>query len=87
MDVLLGVRLRPGVSPRRYLTLRGGAALFRVNQAIGPKMQRAFAGAVASIGVEQYAFGALFNLDVRYSLIGSGPTEIAMLFGASFTGP
>jgi hypothetical protein len=52
----------------------------------GTERQRAFVGPVAAIALEQYAFGAfLFNVDVRYGLIGSGPSEIALLVGASIS--
>jgi hypothetical protein len=86
MDFMAGVRFRPGVSPLRYLALRGGVELFRSNELIAPTNQRAFVGPVAAAAFEQYAFGAfLFNVDVRYGLIGSGPTEIAVLAGASIS--
>jgi len=86
MDFMAGIRFRPGVSPTRYLALRGGVELFRTNELIAPTNQRAFVGPVAAAAFEQYAFGAiLFNVDVRYGLIGSGPTEIAALVGASIS--
>lgn len=86
MDFMAGMRFRPGVSPKRYLALRGGVELFRSNELIAPANQRAFVGPVAAAAFEQYAFGAfLFNVDVRYGLIGSGPTEIAVLAGASIS--
>lgn len=86
MDLMAGVRIRPGTNPRRYVALRGGVELFRANQLIAPDNQRAFVGPVAAAAVEQYAFGAfLFNVDVRYGLIGSGPSEIAILAGASIS--
>ncbi len=50
-------------------------------------MQRAFAGVAASVGFEQYALGLLFDLDIRVSQIGTGPTFIAVMFGAGKTGP
>jgi len=83
MDFMAGLRIRPGSDPRRYLALRGGVELFRSNQVI-ERDQRAFVGPVAAAAFEQYAFGAfLFNVDVRYGLIGAGPAEIALLVGAS----
>lgn len=87
MDLTLGVRVRPGVDPSRYVTLRAGGELFRANQQIPPKNERAFFGPIASIGLEQYAFGILFDVDVQYGMIVNGPTEIALLVGASITGP
>jgi hypothetical protein len=88
MDFLAGLRLRPGESRRRYLALRGGVELLRANEPIQPDGQRAFVGPVADAAIEQYAFGAvLFNVDVRYGLIGSGPAEIALLVGASISVP
>jgi hypothetical protein len=87
MDLLLGLRLRPGTNLSRYLTLRGGGELLRANQVVPPQRHRAFAGAVASIGLDQYAYGFLFNLDVRISQIGTGPTIVALMFGAGKTGP
>jgi hypothetical protein len=66
--------------------LRGGVELFRTNEVIAPDNQRAFVGPVAAAAIEQYAFGLLmFNLDVRYGLIGSGPSEVAVLVGASIS--
>jgi hypothetical protein len=88
MDFMAGLRIRPGSNPRRYLALRGGVELFRSNEGIQPDNQRAFVGPVAAAAIEQYAFGAfLFNVDVRYGLIGSGPAEIALLVGASVSVP
>jgi hypothetical protein len=84
VDFMAGVRIRPGVNPRRYLALRGGVELFRSNELIAPTNARAFVGPVAAAALEQYAFGIImFNVDVRYGLIGSGPSEIAVLAGAS----
>lgn len=87
MDVMLGIRVRPGDSPSRYLTARVGGALFRANQVIPPNMQRAFAGGIASIGLDQYISGWLFNADVRYGLIGAGPSELGLVLGMAKTGP
>ncbi|HEY6178470.1 MAG TPA: hypothetical protein VIX73_28650 [Kofleriaceae bacterium] len=88
MDFLAGLRVRPGESRARYLALRGGVELFRANQPIQPQGSRAFVGPVADAAIEQYAFGAvLFNVDVRYGLIGSGPAEIALFAGASISVP
>ena len=86
MDFLAGLRVRPGESRTRYLALRGGVELFRANEQIDG--QRAFVGPVAAASLEQYAFGAfLFNIDLRYGLIGSGPAEIALFAGASIAVP
>jgi hypothetical protein len=88
MDLMLGLRLRPGQNPSRYLTLRAGGQLLRANQTIPPSNERAFPGAVASFGLDQYAYGFLFNVDVRVDqIIGTGPTIIALVFGAGKTGP
>ena len=87
MDLMLGLRLRPGQNPTRYLTLRAGGQLLRANQVIPPSPDRAFVGAVASFGLDQYAYGFLFNVDVRVDQIGTGPTIIALVFGAGKTGP
>ena len=88
MDFMAGIRVRPGASPRRYVALRGGLELFRSNEVIMPDNQRAFVGPVAAIAVEQYAFGAfMFNVDVRYGLIGWGPAEIALLAGVAISVP
>ena len=88
MDFLAGLRIRPGANPRRYLALRGGVELFRANEPIAPTNSRAFIGPVAAASVEQYAFGAvLFNADLRYGLIGRGPSEVAILVGASISVP
>jgi hypothetical protein len=88
MDFMAGIRVRPGVSRGRYLALRGGVELFRANELIMPGNERAFVGPVAAVAVEQYAFGAfMFNLDVRYGLIGWGPAEIALLAGVAISVP
>jgi hypothetical protein len=88
MDFLAGLRIRPGENRLRYLALRGGVELFRTNEPVKPDGGRAFIGPVADAAIEQYAFGAvLFNVDVRYGLIGSGPAEIALLVGASISVP
>ncbi len=86
MDLTAGLRIRPGINPSRYVTLRGGGALFRADQVIPPKMYRAFAGAIATVGIEQYIAGWLLNIDVRYGLIGTGPTEVGLVIGFSKTG-
>jgi hypothetical protein len=90
MDFMAGLRIRPGENRTRYLALRGGLELFRANEGIQPDgggdRQRAFVGPVAEAAFEQYAFGSfLFNVDVRYGLIGSGPAEIALLVGAAIS--
>lgn len=87
MDLMLGLRFRPGVNPSRYLTVRGGAQLLRANQVVPPSMHRAFIGAVASIGLDQYSHGFLFSFDVRVDQLGPGPTSIALVIGAGKTGP
>ena len=87
MDFLVGLRLRPGSDPSRYLTARVGGGLYRANQVIPPEMQRAFIGPVASVGLDQYFSGWLLNVDVRYGLIGPGPTELGLVIGISKTGP
>ncbi len=87
MDLMVGIRIRPGDSASRYLTARVGGALFRANQVVPPEMQRAYAGGVASIGLDQYLSGWLFNADVRYGLIGQGPSELGLVLGVAKTGP
>lgn len=87
MDLMLGIRVRPGKSPSRYVTLRGGGALFRANQVIPPQMYRAYAGGVASVGLDQYISGWLLSVDVRYGLIGAGPSSLGLVIGFAKTGP
>jgi hypothetical protein len=88
MDFMGGIRIRPGANVRRYLALRAGVELFRANEVIMPDGQRAFVGPVAALAVEQYAFGAfMFNVDVRYGMIGWGPAEIAVLAGVAISVP
>jgi hypothetical protein len=88
MDFMAGLRIRPGASSARYVALRGGVELFRANEVIMPDNQRAFVGPIAALALEQYAFGAfMFNVDVRYGLIGRGPAEIALLAGVSISVP
>ncbi len=87
MDLMPGVRIRPGTNPSRYLTLRAGGVLLRTNQVIPTKMSRSFVGAIASIGVDQYVSGLLVSIDLRYSMIGTGPAELALVIGLGKTGP
>jgi len=87
MDLMLGIRLRPRTNLGQYLTLRGGGQLLRANQLVPPQNHRAFAGAVASVGFEQYTHGLLLDFDVRLSQIGTGPTIFAFMLGVGKTGP
>ena len=87
MDLMLGIRVRPGITRSRYITLRGGGALFRANQVIPPQMYRAYAGGVASVGLDQYISGWLLSVDVRYGLIGTGPSSLGLVIGFAKTGP
>jgi hypothetical protein len=87
MDFSAGIRVRPGVNPSRYITLRGGIEMFRSNQEIPMTGSRVFIGPAASIGIDQYIAGLLFNLDVHYGIIGSGPGEISILIGGAIAGP
>ncbi|MGE0870858.1 MAG: hypothetical protein AB7P03_19985 [Kofleriaceae bacterium] len=86
-DMVGGLRIRPGLSAGRYLTLRAGPTLFRANQLIPPTMHRAFVGGVANVGFEQHVSGWLFNLDVRYSMLLDGPSAISLVLGVAKTGP
>lgn len=89
MDATIGLRIRPGASPTRYVTLRAGPELFRANERIPPTNERAFIGAVATVGYEWYLKGTiLLDFDVHYGLIGSdGPSEISVLAGIGIIGP
>ena len=87
MDLTLGLRFRPWSAPTRYLTVRGGGEILRINEPIPPTMNRAFVGGVASVGLDQYVSSFLFDVDVRYGLIGSGPGELALIVGFAVAGP
>jgi len=94
MDLTLGVRLRPWTTVTRYLTLRGGAEILRSNEPIVTSNDpmdaghRAFFGGVASIGIDQYLGNVMFDIDVRYGMIGgTGPADLALITGIAFTGP
>ena len=88
MDLTAGLRFRPWATPTRYLTARVGGELLRSNEPIPPLMQRAFVGGIASVGLDQYLGGFMFNVDVRYGLIGNdGPREVALLLGVGLAGP
>lgn len=88
MDLMLGLRFRPWKTPTRYLTARAGGELLRSNEPIPPKMERSFYGGIASVGLDQYVGGFMFNVDVRYGLIGNDtPREIALLVGVGLAGP
>lgn len=88
MDLTIGVRLRPWATPTRYLTARAGGELLRSNEPIPPTMERSFVGGIASVGIDQYLGGFMFNVDVRYGLFGKDtPREIALLVGVGLAGP
>ncbi len=87
MDLMPGVRIRPGTNPSRYITLRAGGVVLRTDQVIPSKMTRSFVGAIASIGIDQYVSGLLVSVDLRYSMIGTGPAELGLVFGLAKTGP
>ena len=101
MDLMAGLRIRPGTDASRYVTLRLGPQLMRTNQVI-PTMddetQRAFIGAVASIGLDQYGglpwLGGRFLYSVELRLcqidiptVRTSPTTLAIMFGLGKTGP
>lgn len=87
MDFTAGLRLRPWRTPSRYLTLRAGGELLRSNEPIPPLEHRSFAGAIGSIGLDQYAAGMLISVDLRYGMFVTGPGSLALLVGVGFTGP
>jgi hypothetical protein len=88
MDLMVGLRFRPWQTPTRYLTARVGGELMRTNEPIPPLMQRVFVGGIASVGLDQYFGGFMFNVDVRYGLIApEGPKELALLIGIGLAGP
>lgn len=92
MDLTVGIRYRPWATPRRYLTLRAGGEILRVDQPIARKAgdmdtQRGFVGGIASVGLDQYVGAFMFNIDVRYGMIATGPAQIAVMVGIGFTGP
>ncbi len=87
MDIMPGVRIRPGVDPGRYITLRAGGMIMRTDQIIPNKMTRTFVGPIASIGVDQYLGALLLSVDLRYSMIGLGPSELGLVIGLAVTGP
>jgi hypothetical protein len=92
MDLTAGLRFRPWSTPRRYLSARIGAELLRVNEPIPDSQQpdmtkRAFVGGIASVGFDQYIYNFLLSVDVRYGMIGDGPSQVALLIGFGITGP
>jgi hypothetical protein len=104
MDIMAGLRIRPGTNATRYVTVRIGPQLMRTNQVIPSEdddMQRAFLGAAASIGIDQYAgipwLGGrfLYSLEARISQISTGalgervrgPTTLSIMLGLGKTGP
>ncbi len=49
---------------------------------------RDFVGPIASVGIDQYAYGSfLISVDVRYGLIADGPGQIGIVIAAGFAGP
>jgi hypothetical protein len=93
MDLMAGIRYRPWSTPRRYLTARIGGQLLRANEPIATssdadaQMHRAFIGGAASVGLDQYLYNVMLNIDVRYGLIGDGPNQVALVIGLALTGP
>jgi hypothetical protein len=94
MDLTLGMRFRPWATPRRYLTARVGASLLRANEPIpdssdpAAEMRRSFVGGIASVGFDQYVYSfGLLSVDVRYGLIGDGPSQVTLLVGFGLVGP
>lgn len=87
MDLMPGVRIRPGIDPDRYITVRAGGMVMRTDHIIPNKMTRTFAGPIASVGIDQYLGGFLLSVDVRYSMIGLGPSELGLVIGIAKTGP
>ena len=101
MDLLAGLRIRPGTDASRYVTLRVGPQLMRTNQVIPSmdnQMERAFVGAVGSVGVDWYAgipwLGGrfLYSLEVRLNQIDipfvrTSPTTLSVMLGLGKTGP
>jgi hypothetical protein len=87
-ELTVGARIRPGVKPGRYLTLRGGFELLRSNEIIAPQDVRDFAGPVASIGLDQYIKNALLlSIDVHYGMVVNGPAQLALVIAFGVVGP
>jgi hypothetical protein len=89
MDFTAGFRIRPWSTPSSYIAVRGGVELFRANEPLPPTMQRAFVGGIAEVGYEHYlaGFSVPLDIDVRYGLVGSEPSNIALLVGIGISGP
>jgi hypothetical protein len=88
MDFTAGLRFRPWDAPASYITLRGGAEFFRANEPIEPStMQRSFVGGITEVGYEHFGGWYLLDVDVRYGLFGSQPSNVALLVGFSLVGP
>jgi len=87
MDFTAGVRYRPWADPSRYLTLRGGVEMLRTNEPLPPQMHRSFVGGIGELGFEQYAGPVLFDVDLRYGLVGSEPSNLGLFIGVSLKGP
>ena len=85
MDGTLGVRFRPWATPARYLTLRAGAGLLRVNDPVDG--HRAFIGPVAAAGFDQYIGVLVLGVDLRAGLIANGPEQLALVVRIGVAGP
>ncbi len=91
MDLTAGIRFRPWSTPSRYLTARIGGGLFRSNDPI-ENGSRAYVGAVAAIGIDQYLGSILTGIDVRYGLIplpavDTGPSQVSVVLRFGLAGP
>jgi hypothetical protein len=87
MDLTGGLRVRPWSSRNRYLTLRGGVEALRTNEPLPPTNHRSFVGGITEVGIDQYFGGVMLDIDVRYGLLGSEPSNIALIVGIAITGP
>ena len=87
LEMTVGARLAPTAAAGRYLTARVGAALLRSNESIPPDDTRSYVGPLGYVGYEQAFVGPIdVSIELRYSLITAGPSQVSACIGLGWSG-
>ncbi|RMH42483.1 MAG: hypothetical protein D6689_08085 [Deltaproteobacteria bacterium] len=87
MEMSLGPRIRWPLSDRvpHFALLAGGATLMRTSIPIPPDARRSYLGPYAALGYEQLLAGRyMVGVEVRYEMIGVGPSSIGARLSLAF---
>jgi hypothetical protein len=76
-------RIAMGEETPRFLVVSAGATMLRTSVPVPPDEDRLYIGGYAGFGVEQYVGNALFGLDARFGLLGSGPIGLTLVASIS----